>query len=132
MPYQVRLTTKDVLQSRHYKMKGEKRGQVIGDEIDIKNKVLADKRKALLRVLKDKRPLWGSEEGSQEGFLSKRSFEPEAYDEAVSPGLADKQRLGLREGLKRKLSLKVVPITASIDATTGKKKASKKKTQKGG
>lgn len=113
-------------------MKGEKRGQVLGDEIDIKNKVLADKRKALLRVLKDKRPLWGSEEGSQEGFLSKRSFESEAYDEAVSPGPADKQRLGLREGLKRKLSLKVVPITASIDATTGKKKASKKKTQKGG
>ena len=40
----------------HYKMTGVARKEIVGDVIDIKNKVLEDKRKSMIQILKDKRP----------------------------------------------------------------------------
>ena len=40
----------------HYKMTGVARKEIVGDCIDIKNKVLEDKRKSMIQILKDKRP----------------------------------------------------------------------------
>lgn len=61
-PYRVRLTTQDVIKSRHFKLEGESRKEPISAELDIKNKVLSDKRRALIQILKDKRPLYQNPE----------------------------------------------------------------------
>ena len=57
-PYKLRLTSKDVTSSQHFSLNAleSKSSHVLQDKLDIKNKVLADKRKALIQVLKDRRP----------------------------------------------------------------------------
>ena len=60
-PYQATVTKKDVVKSSSYKMNSSSglqlhKKDIIKPEIDVKNKVLKDKRKALIQVLKDKRP----------------------------------------------------------------------------
>ena len=55
------MTKKDVVKSSSYKMNSSSglqlhKKDIIKPEIDVKNKVLKDKRKALIQVLKDKRP----------------------------------------------------------------------------
>lgn len=47
-PYKVTVTTRDVLSSRHYKLESERKGHTISEGLDIKNKLLTDKRKALI------------------------------------------------------------------------------------
>ena len=55
--YKVTATPENVLKSRHYRLNKVNRPKIIHSDIDIKNIVLSDKRRALLSVLKDKRPL---------------------------------------------------------------------------
>ena len=56
VPYKVTITSQDVVRSSHYRMTGRHNNQIDAGDLDIKNKVLKDKRRALIRVLKDKRP----------------------------------------------------------------------------
>ena len=55
-PYRVTVTTNDVIKSNMYKMTGTYKGSNIQPDMNIKNKLMVDKRKALIRILKDKRP----------------------------------------------------------------------------
>ena len=59
MPYKVSVTNQQVIHSRHFKQLSyvtKSKQDILKPDIDLKNIVLSDKRKALIQVLKDKRP----------------------------------------------------------------------------
>ena len=60
MPYSMTVTSKDLIASNHYRMTERPNNEIINGEIDLKNKVLSDKRKSMIQVLKDKRPFMQS------------------------------------------------------------------------
>ena len=49
-PYKMTVTTADVLKSQHYRLRKQEtsKKELINPELDIKNKMLEDKRKAML------------------------------------------------------------------------------------
>ena len=56
--YKISVKEKDVRKSSIYKAEGwlpKRKDRLLRGELDIKNQVLADKRKSLLKILKDKR-----------------------------------------------------------------------------
>mmetsp|Transcript_47345 Transcript_47345/g.62639 ORF Transcript_47345/g.62639 Transcript_47345/m.62639 type:complete len:116 (-) Transcript_47345:443-790(-) len=61
----------------HYKMTGAASKEVIHSELDIKNKVLIDKRKSMIKVLKDKRPMMA---------LAEKAPKTLAYSNTVARG----------------------------------------------
>lgn len=63
-PYKVSISQKDIVNSFHYKMTGEAQKEIINPHIDIKNTMLQDKRKSLIKVLMDKRPTATSQQTS--------------------------------------------------------------------
>lgn len=82
-------------------MNGGPKNSIISADIDIKNKVLKDKRRALIRVLKDKRPTLNGFENSLGN--DKQQFVQRQPATSVAAALGEKEKgVVLRESMSRR------------------------------